>query len=811
MQTFILVLIIGSFLIIRELERSTGLDMNDFKRPENTIYYDRSGRVLSFFPDERGERRLWTGFDAIPDRVIQAFLAAEDARFFEHTGYDIRAIIRAIWDNSRQGHVVSGASTITQQLVKLVYPRERNFYQKFIELIKSVRLESKLSKEQILEHYLNRVYLGNNIVGICLAARRYFEKPLDNISIAEAALLASLPKAPGYYNPYGPHLQELLDRKDWVLGRMLALGYLDQADYEQARTMSLSFSHNTEQLQAPHLVFQLKNDFRNRTGSVKTTLDLDLQTSIEHILSSHRERLHYRGARQAACLIVDNRSMEVLALVGSLEYGPTDLGYNCGSRALRSAGSTLKPFLYGLALEQGYTAATLLEDTEQRFRSPRGDYIPTNYDRRAYGPMTIRKALANSLNLSAIKMLNCIGYEPFYHRLQQLGLINYPDLDADHYGLGLVVGNPEVSLEQLVSAYATLANNGCFRPLRFFLGPSPAPDHGTPIFSPAVASIITDILADPGARSLTFGNRPFDFPFRVALKTGTSTNYRDCWTIGYTPDYTIGVWVGNFDGQPTYQLSGASGAGPIFADIVRLLYRHSQPSSFSIDREVVTCQVCSSSGLKPSPYCRHVIEEFFIKGTAPTRTCTFHTADSEQHHLPNAYADWLYDRDVRGLPSNYALADRQVRESGFDNPWHMLERSSDQPIIRAKNNNESMSAATVSPPVPDQTPGKIRLGLADHDELTESGATLQGRKELKIAYPLEGDRFIKDRDHPKETILFKASAGPDLDRVTWFVDGFEYTTTTAPFQTYWPLQHGQHTIMAAGPYGYGESISITVE
>ena len=254
-----------------------------------------------------------------------------------------------------------------------------------------------------------------------------------------------------------------------------------------------------------------------------------------------------------------NRTREVVALVGSCAYGPRDQGFNNGAAAWRSPGSTLKPFLYAQALDQGFTPASVLEDVERRYRTPRGEFIPANFDRVAHGPISFREALGNSLNLSAVHLLNLMGTETYYETLAGLRLINRPEFTPEHYGLGLVVGNPEVSLLQLAAAYACLANGGKFAPLRFTLGAAQAEE--TPVFSPQAAFIISDILSDPMARVRIFGGASaMNPPYRMAIKTGTSTHFRDLWAVAYTPEYTLAVWVGNFNGRPTADLSGAGAA-----------------------------------------------------------------------------------------------------------------------------------------------------------------------------------------------------------------------------------------------------------
>ncbi len=483
------------------------------------------------------------------------------------------------------------------------------------------------------------------------------------MNASEAALLAALVKAPGALNPYGPHRDRTLARQRWVLSRMAHLGYLKPEELQACQAEHLRFrGHGSRPpafpFEAPHfvnLVLAQKKLGESSAQRLQTTLDLPLQRRAQAIVHSHQARLMKAGASQAAAVIVDNRTREVLALVGSCAYGPRYQGFNNGAAAWRSPGSALKPFLYGLALDQGFTSATVMEDVERRYRTPRGEFIPSNFDRVSHGPVSFREALGNSLNLSAVYLLNLIGPETYYDTLASLNLINRPEFDPEHYGLGLVVGNPEVSLLQLAEAYACLANHGRFAPVR--LTRDAPREAGTPIFSPQAAFIISDILSDPMARARIFGGAAaMNPPYRMAIKTGTSTHYRDVWAVAYTPEYTLAVWVGNFDGRPTANLSGATAAAPIVADLAAVLFAGSPPAPFLKPAGVIEAEVCAFSGLKPGPGCVHRRREFFISGTEPQAVCTYHHPKEPWHRMPTNFAGWLHQRYEKGGEGRFRLA-----------------------------------------------------------------------------------------------------------------------------------------------------------
>ncbi len=577
---------------------ATGVDPGRLDLPSCLRIEDRGGALLRFFPDARGERHIRAQGREIPPIVRRAFMAAEDERFLTHGGVDGPAVLRALLSNAAAGRVVSGASTITQQLVRLAYPRPRTLGRKALEAVRALRVERRLSKEDILVLYLNRVPMGNQLVGVQAAAGFYFGKSCAGLDAAEAALLAALPKAPGALNPRGPNRRRLRERRDWVLGRMRRLGWLDEASYRAAMAVEPAVRPRDFPLEAPHLTDDLMAAAagEGRTGTIRATVDLKLQKRVEETLLSHRERLAHRGASQAAAVVLDARAVDVLALAGSLEYSPAAYGFNNGAAALRSPGSALKPFLYALALDTGWTAATVIEDTERRWRLPAGEYLPANFNRAAYGPVALRDALGNSLNLAAVNLLNAVGGTDFYAALKNLGLINRPEHGPGYYGLGLVVGNPEVSLVQLAAAYAALARGGLFRPPAFEVDAARPPDRR--IFLPASAYIVSSILADPSARAVSFGGYlPMNAVPGVALKTGTSTGYRDGWIVGYTPEYVVGVWAGNFDGSPTWNMSGASLVAPILHEILAGLYRLGDPPPFERPPDVVEATVCAASGI----------------------------------------------------------------------------------------------------------------------------------------------------------------------------------------------------------------------
>ena len=761
LKVFLLIMAVAIGVHFESVSR---VSVSDLYPEPNTVFEDRRGNVLRWVPNERGERHIWISISNIPSVVQKAFISAEDHRFYSHPGIDLLAILRAVKSNLIEGRIVSGASTLTQQLSRLTYPRKRTYYDKLAELLRSLRIEWLLDKDQILELYLNRVPLGNNLVGVSAGSTTYFGKALSRLTSSEAALLASLPKAPGKLNPYGRNISSLLERKNWVLRKMHINGHISSDKLNNSLESTPVLKPKSFPFGAPHFIDRVLPV--SLQGSLKTTIDLRLQKRVEQVLKSHQFRLKRKTAHQASVVILDNANSEILSLVGSIEYSGRHQGFNNGANALRSPGSTLKPFLFAQALESGLNSATILEDVEKNYASPQGTYRPVNFNRKSYGPVSMRNALGNSLNQTAVSLLNTIGYSSFYKTLQSLDLINFPQRGPEHYGLGMVIGNPEVTLVQLASAYATLARGGLFIPAKYFVNDKSA--KGTRIYSEEASYILTDMLSDPSARNLTFG----DFfnqklPFKVALKTGTSTNYRDGWIVGYTPQHTIAVWVGNFNGQPTAGMSGAQAAGPILVDILNELYPNGFSSLFSKPEGVVSMEVCSYSGMKPNKFCPHLKRELFIAGMVPEQICSYHNEPGGSHNLPPQFATWLHGKYKKGVEGNYRLA-------GF-----------------SRNLEETF-----------QTENRISRNAKRRYESADSS--------IRITSPVNGEIFIMDLNEDAYQIELDASSSFPVPEITWYVDDREYDKVGPPYKTKWRLSRGTHTITAIGPGHSGDSVEVEI-
>jgi penicillin-binding protein 1C len=610
--------------------------------PEQSVEFtDRNGAPLrNLLVDDRHFAAV-APLDQIPQSLIDATICAEDKRFWTHPGVDFFAAARALADYAQHRRIISGASTITEQLVKISASRPRNLRAKFCEAIIALRIEQSWSKRQILESYLNRLDYGNLRVGSASAAQFYFGKPLADLSLAESAFLAGLPQAPARLNPF-VHLERAKKRQAWVLAQMLRNGKISAENCQRALAENLRLVEPRRVFEAPHfvdLLLKQGNIAELRGKKVRTTLDLELTQFAEQRLRENIERLRAENVRNGALVVIENRTGNVLALVGSENYFAPGAGQVNGAWARRSPGSTIKPFTYLLAFERGATPASIVADLPAEFATATGIYHPENYDHHCYGPMRYRLALANSLNISAVKVLNSIGGAGILQkRLQECGFTTL-DRSAEHYGLGLTIGNAEARLLELTNAYACLARLGEFKPFHLLADEK---EIAKQVGDASAAYLIADILSDNSARVFSFGvNSSLRFDFPVACKTGTSTDFRDNWAIGYTPEFTVGVWAGNFDGTPMSHVSGVSGTAPILHDVFEFLHQQYGTSWYSAPLNIVQRAIQPLTGKLLAVSDENSLREKFISNFLPPLESTDDYDARGRVRLGAEYARWF--------------------------------------------------------------------------------------------------------------------------------------------------------------------------
>lgn len=591
---------------------------------QSTKIYDRSGEILLY--DVRGVRQSAITFAEIPSAVKLATIAIEDAGFYQHQGIQPSSIARAFLVNFTSGGVKQGGSTITQQVVKnSLLTRDKTLTRKIKEVILSIKLEKTMSKDEILNVYLNQTPYGGNIYGVQEATRAYFKKDVRNITLAEAAYLAAMPQAPNYYSPYGLHRDKLEERKNLVLDRMANVGFITKEIRDRAKQEKVTFYEKINQsIKAPHFVFWLKDSLDKRYGKenietnnfkVISTIDWNLQQKVEELAKTYGDQNEKNfNAQNNSIVIIDPKTGQILAFTGSRDYFNKEIEGNFNvATALRQPGSSFKPFVYATAFTKGYTDQTVLFDLKTEFNTncdPTGKpltgtkeadcYMPQNYDGKYLGPMTLREALAQSRNIPAIKTLYLAGINDSLETAKKMGITSLGT--KNQYGLTLVLGGGEVSLLEMTGAYGVFSQDGTKHEttgLLKIIGPEGNNleeyiDKNEQVIPINTARIITDILSDDKARQPAYGpNSPLFFPGRqVAVKTGTTNDYRDVWIIGYTPSLVVGAWAGNNNNKPMEKKVAGTIIAPLWNAVMTEAMKNT-PSETFIPPTI------NYSGLKP--------------------------------------------------------------------------------------------------------------------------------------------------------------------------------------------------------------------
>ncbi len=729
-------------------------NINQGRVTESTKIFDSTGEHVLY---EIGEaKRTNVGLKQISSYVVQATLAAEDDKFYEHHGIAITGILRGVILKPLTGQRAQGGSTITQQLIKNSFlTPERTASRKVKEIVLALELEQRFSKDEILEMYLNSIPYGSRTYGIEAAAQTFFGTSASNITLAQAAYLAALPQAPSYYSPYGSHIEDLKGRQEYILGRMASLKMITKEQAEAAKKEQVAFEPARESIQAPHFVFYVKElleeEFGERVveqGGLKviTTLDMRLQKLAEETLKNRQAQLKKLGASNGALVAIDPKNGHILSMAGSLDYFNEEIDGNVNIAIRhRSPGSSIKPFVYAAAFNKGYTPDTILVDAETDFGQ---GYKPKNYNLKENGPVTMRQALANSLNIPAVQTLYLAGVKEATKLAHDMGMESLND--PDRYGLSLVLGGGEVRLLDEVSAYGVFANDGLrFDPQailkvedkeKVLFDAQQSETTGRQIIPPQIARLVSSILSDNNARGLIFGtNTPLQLGSRpVAAKTGTTQDFRDGWTMGYTPSLVAGVWTGNNDNSPMGSRSdGVVTAGPIWNAFMRGALANTPIEQF------VTPET------KDVPY--NVLRGQYteMKGRWVEETQTLYTVDCpvavgqiktfrELHNI----LFYIRRDNPQGPPPDRAENDPQ-----FDNwesavsAWrdkHNAETKDkpDEPVYLASLPTPSCNISN-----PEDVP-KVRITEPENTTVRQSPVTIKA--EIDSPQPLKEVRFISD-------------------------------------------------------------------
>lgn len=649
------------FLVFKDLPNPKLLTYT--QSPQSTIIRDRNGEILyRIYKDANRTRLAW---EEIPPVVKKATLAIEDANFANHLGVEPKAILRAFLNNMGENNslLYQGGSTITQQLVKnRLLSSEKTYQRKIREVVLAVWTELLFSKKEILTMYLNEVGYGGPAYGIEAASELYFNKPARDLTLPEAAFLAGLPAAPTTFSPYGPNPQLAYSRQHQVLDRMLKLKMINKEQYDDALSKKLALAQQKIDIKAPHFVMYTKGLLADKFGDgliteagldVTTSLDLSIQTKAEEIVKKNIAEIGNKfNIHNSAVLVTNPSTGEILAMVGSVDYFDTNnKGYVNATTASRQPGSSIKPINYSYAFDHGWTPNSVLNDQPVVYtaKGSKEVYAPKNYDGKFHGIVTLRSALANSYNVPAVMLLNSYGVKNMIDQGIAMGIKSW-FIKPVTAGLSLTLGGSEVTMMDMARAYGTLANMGVRKELRtiknitdnnknditdLFYKDNTDTSNGINVYaednkrvtSELAAYWVTDILSDNVARLPAFG--PYarlTIPgHKVAVKTGTTNDYRDNWTIGYTPDYLVAVWVGNNDGSYMNKnlVSGITGAAPIWNDVMSSILTDKPDKEFQKPSGLIPVKICAVNGLLTCPNCPQEKTEYFTADKIPTKKCFF--------------------------------------------------------------------------------------------------------------------------------------------------------------------------------------------
>lgn len=632
-------------LIFKDLPQVT--ELNSHAPALTTKILDRNGKLL--YQIYKDENRVLVPLNQISPYIQYSTIAIEDKDFFNHRGFSIQGITRAA-RNTLQGGKLEGGSTITQQLVKkTLLSDERTLRRKIREILLSIVVENQFTKEQILELYFNQISYGGSVYGIEAAAQRYFGKPASKVTLAEAALLSGLPAAPSIFSPYGANPELAVARQHEVLRRMVEDGYITEQQAEEARNQPLQFQADTNDIRAPHFVMYVRDwlakeygdDVLNHGGlEVRTSLDLELQDQTQQVVTEEVDKLRGMHINNGAALVTNPKTGEILAMIGSKDYFDVanDGQVNVTLRP-RQPGSSIKPLTYAIAFEQGKNPSSMILDEPISYNFPGSPvYTPKNYDGKFHGNVTIRESLGSSYNIPAVKTLASIGLNALIDKGQQMGITSWED--RRRFGLSLTLGSGEVKMTEMAQVYGTFANYGRtvqLNPIleiknrnkeviyenRCVTSGQDCPSEQT--LKPQAAYQITSVLIDNQARIPAFGPRSVLYipDQEVAVKTGTTNNLRDNWSIGYTSDRLVAVWVGNNDNTPmSYVASGITGASPIWNKIFRQLLTEESPHRFAPPSGFVKVRICNVTRTLTCTGCPQTSEEIFVEGQEPRQACT---------------------------------------------------------------------------------------------------------------------------------------------------------------------------------------------
>lgn len=725
-------------------------------KPEATPFFeDCHGRYISEGDKSASETGFWRLKGPLPVKIASSFIAIEDHRFESHPGVDFKALLRAVINNIT-GKRREGASTLQMQIARMQTPGSRTLWRKLCEIITAIGITAKYDSDTILRHYLTIVPQGNRIHGVSYSARRYFRKPLTDLGWCEAALLSSIAKAPGRMNLFRETgFKKAVKRAEIVLLRLFQTGYINRDDYKK----EIRYLHRirrpvkeTRPYHSYHLIERLERALKE-TGAkdlqkpCRSSIDLTIQEKLSEIATSAMERYHSEGAGNIAIIAVDAVSGKVKGYLGSEFYFDNQYAGSINyADTPRASGSTLKPFIYALSLMDGhFLPSSVLGDMPFFITHEGGQYLVKNYDSLFMGPMIYRKALANSRNTPAVKLVQKTGIQRVHHFFKEAGIESSSNT-ASHYGLGIAIGGLYVTLENLVEGYGIFSAEGKKYHLKWLESDNTSVKESRQLIPPDICRQINMFLSDPSARLPSFkrmGN--LEYPFSVAVKTGTSQGFRDAWCVAWSKKYITAVWIGHPSGFRMKRVSGLYAAG-VCKSVMMVLHPDSAEGkdygSFNPPADYKACEICSRSGKLKTPYCSDTIIEYFKPGTEPVNRCRIHRVKTVKKNgvitkvpysvYPPEYSAWAHKHGLT-IPSGLKEPEQKIR--------------------------------------------------------------------LVITSPVNNAKFVIDPSTPSEyqTIGLEVTAWPEINSIIWIINGKELPRTEFPYSRRWQLKPGVHTIQAKFP------------
>jgi len=731
-----------------------------FKIHYSKLVLDTDNKVLGAFLSQDDKWRMKTELSEISEDLQKAFIEKEDKYFFYHFGVNPVSLLRAFFQNIWYKKRISGASTITMQVARLLEPKERTYWNKIVEIFRALQLELHYSKKEILQMYLNLVPYGGNIEGVKSASVLFFGKLPQNLSIAQITTLAIIPNRPSSLQ-IGKDTQKLTQERNKWLKRFAKEKLFDPNEIQTALSEPCEVRRQAVPQFAPHFSLRMSK-FYPEKDNIKSNIKIAFQSKIKDLAKNYAKRLKSLQIENVAVLVVENRTRKVVAYVGSQDFAESQVD---GVTAVRSPGSTLKPLVYALAMDLGkITPKTAINDIPTNWQG----YAPDNFDKQFRGKISIEEALSQSLNIPAVEMLHQISVSFFVKKLSQIGFQTIRK-QGKNLGLSMILGGCGVSLEELTTLYVTFANLGLYAPLNYLQ------DEGKSVTD----TIFSEISAYSMAQVLTLAQRP-DLPKayqnaqnkpQIAWKTGTSYGRRDAWSIGFNQDYTVGVWVGNFDGRGVPELTGSEIATPLLFEIFGVV-GNPTGALLPVPKKIEFRLVCSESGLPPSDFCKNQVTDYYIPLVSPTQTC---------QHLKEIYVS---------ADEKYSYLPDCLPESGYKKKV-VLNLS---PALKTYYETEKIPFEQIPPYAPE----------------CETEIVSNQKYKPQIISPIDGKTYIIPKQNSSE-LLLKAYLGNDVKKVFWYVDDKLYREAGVKEKVFLKPSLGKTKIACIDDKGRSSEIHISVE